>query len=253
VNEERRREGLATTDPGTGIAEKEGQKEDTERRPRGFKKGKPMSQGEITTLFLDIGGVLLTNGWDRNMRRRAAERFELDYEDMNDRHHLTFDTYEEGKLSLEDYLGRVVFHEPRPFSRDAFRQFMFEQSQSKPGMIELARHLKDRHRLKVAAVSNEGRELTVHRIRTFRLDEFIDFFISSCFVHIRKPDPDIFRLALDCAQARPERVVYIDDRKMFVEVAGGLGIRGIHHVDLAATRRALEEQGLDGRQATGTK
>ena len=212
-----------------------------------------MNQSGITTLFLDIGGVLLTNGWDRTMRRRAAERFELDYEDMDDRHHLTFDTYEEGKLSLEDYLGRVVFYEPRPFSRDAFKQFMFEQSQPKPEMIELVRQLKERHHLKVAAVSNEGRELTVHRIRTFRLDEFIDFFISSCFVHIRKPDPDIFRLALDCAQAQPERVVYIDDRKMFVEVAGSLGIRGIHHVDMAVTRRALVEKGLEGGQAAGTK
>jgi putative hydrolase of the HAD superfamily len=105
----------------------------------------------------------------------------------------------------------------------------------------------------VAAVSNEGRELTAHRIRTFRLGEFIDFFVSSCFVHIRKPDVDIFRLALDCAQARPEQVLYIDDRKMFVEVAGTLRIGGIHHVDTARTRRALEEKGLDGRQRTGKK
>jgi len=216
-------------------------------------KGCTMNQSEITTLFLDIGGVLLTNGWDRRMRRHAAEQFRLNYEDMDERHHLTFDTYEEGKLSLDDYLSRVVFYEPRPFSPDAFRRFMFAQSQPKPEMIELVRGLKETYRLKVAAVSNEGRELTVHRIQTFGLGEFIDFFISSCFVHIRKPDVDIFRLTLDCAQVRPEQVLYIDDRKMFVEVAGTLGIGGIHHVDSATTRRALEENGLDGGHGTGTK
>jgi putative hydrolase of the HAD superfamily len=66
---------------------------------------------KIKAVFLDIGNVLLTNGWDRRLRREAAEKFGLDHEEMNERHHLTFDTYEEGKLSLEEYLTRVVFYE----------------------------------------------------------------------------------------------------------------------------------------------
>jgi putative hydrolase of the HAD superfamily len=126
----------------------------------------------ITALFLDIGGVLLTNGWDRNMRKDAAATFGLDYEEMNERHHLTFDTYEEGKLSLDEYLRRVVFYEKRPFSLEEFRAFMFAQSQPYPDMIALVQDLKSRHRLKVAAVSNEGRELTIHRIRKFELGTF---------------------------------------------------------------------------------
>jgi putative hydrolase of the HAD superfamily len=198
----------------------------------------------ITTLFVDIGGVLLTNGWDHNIRSRAAEKFALDYEEMNERHHLTFDTYEEGKLSLEDYLNRVIFYRERSFSREAFKTFMYAQSQPFPEMIELIGGLKNQYGLEVAAVSNEGRELTVYRVQQFKLGTFIDFFVSSCFVHYRKPDEDIYRIALDIAQVNPENVIYIDDRAMFVEVAGGLGIRGIHHTTYETTRKALEGFGL---------
>ncbi len=198
----------------------------------------------ITTLFLDIGGVLLTNGWDRKARRLAAETFALDCDEMDERHHLTFDTYEEGKLSLEEYLTRVVFYEERPFSREEFRAFMFSQSRPFPEMIELVRHVKARHRLKVAVVSNEGRELNEHRIREFQLGTFIDFFISSSFVHYRKPDADIYRIALDIAQVEPAQVVYLEDRPMFVEVARGLGINGIVHTGCEATRRELAGFGL---------
>jgi putative hydrolase of the HAD superfamily len=138
-----------------------------------------VTQTFINTLFLDIGGVLLTNGWDRSMRQKAAQVFGLDYEEMNERHHLTFDTYEEGKLSLNEYLNRVIFYEPRSFSQDAFKQFMFDQSQPFPGMIALMRDLKERYHLKVAVVSNEGRELTIYRIQRFSLGAFVDFFICS--------------------------------------------------------------------------
>jgi putative hydrolase of the HAD superfamily len=202
------------------------------------------TSSSITTLFLDIGGVLLTNGWDHNIRTRAAEKFNLDYEEMNERHHLTFDTYEEGKLSLDKYLNRVVFYQERSFSRDEFKAFLYAQSQPFPEMIELMRRLKTQYGLEVAAVSNEGRELTMYRVQQYNLGAVIDFFISSCFVHYRKPDEDIYRIALDIAQVRPERVVYIDDRAMFVEVAQSLGIRGIIHSAYETTRTALEGFGL---------
>jgi putative hydrolase of the HAD superfamily len=202
---------------------------------------------DIKTIFLDIGGVLLTNGWDHNIRTRAAENFSLDYEEMNERHHLTFDTYEEGKLSLDEYLNRVVFYEKRSFSREEFKAFMYAQSQPFPEMIELMRGLKVQYGFEVAAVSNEGRELTVYRVQQFKLGTFIDFFVSSCFVHYRKPDEDIYRIALDIAQARPEQVLYIDDRAMFVEVAQGLGIKGILHSDYESTKKVLETFGLSFR------
>ena len=198
----------------------------------------------IRALFLDIGGVLLTNGWDHTMRQQAAEKFGLDYEEMNERHHLTFDTYEAGKLSLDEYLDRVVFCRERHFTHEVFKEFMFAQSQPYPQMIKLTESLKARYRLKVAAVSNEGRELTAFRIKKFELGTFIDFFVSSCFVHYRKPDPDIFRMALDMAQVSPEHVVYIEDRPMFVEVACSLGLHAIRHTDVETTRTALAELGL---------
>ena len=203
-----------------------------------------MAASQITTLFLDIGGVLLTNGWDRAARQRAAVKFGLDHGEMDERHHLTFDTYEAGKLSLDEYLDRIVFYQPRQFSRDDFKAFMYAQSQPFQEMIDLVRALKERHRLKVAVVSNEGRELTMYRVQKFELGTFVDFFVSSCFVHFRKPDADIFRVALDIAQVQPSEVVYVEDRPMFVEVAQGLGIHGIRHTSVESTRAALEAAGL---------
>jgi len=199
---------------------------------------------EITTLFLDIGGVLLTDGWDHHARKRAATHFKLEWAEMEDRHHLTFDTYEEGKLTLEEYLGRVVFYQKRPFTRAQFRRFMFAQSKPYPQMIDLVAQLKVRHGLEIVVVSNEARELNVHRIRKFKLDGLVDSFISSCFVHIRKPDRDMFRLALDISQAPTRQVVYIENTPMFVQIAEGLGIRSILHTDYASTRAKLASFGL---------
>ncbi len=199
---------------------------------------------DITCVFLDIGGVLLTNGWDHDARKRAAATFKLDLADMEDRHHLTFDTYEEGKLTLEEYLARVVFYRKRPFSRDQFRRFMFAQSKPYPDMIKLFAQLKARYGLKIAVVSNEARELNAHRIRKFKLDSFVDSFISSCFVHIRKPDEDIFRLALDIAQAPARNVVYVENTPMFAQIAQRLGIRTILHTDYTSTCAKLASLGL---------
>ena len=199
---------------------------------------------KMSALFLDVGGLLLTNGWDRSMRQRAAETFKLDYDEMDERHHLTFDTYEEGKLSLDEYLNRVVLYKDRPFSGEEFKTFMFAQSQPYPQMIELVCKLKARYGLKIVVVSNEGRELNAYRILKFKLDEFVDSFISSCFVHVRKPDADIFQLALDISQAPARQVVYIENTPMFVQIAEGLGIRSILHTDYRSTCAKLAAFGL---------
>jgi putative hydrolase of the HAD superfamily len=199
---------------------------------------------KITTLFLDVGDVLLTDGWDHHARKRAAMNFKLELSEMEDRHHLAFETYEEGKLTLEEYLGLVVFYQKRPFTRAQFRRFMFAQSKPYSEMIELVRKLKAKYGLKIVVVSNEGRELNLHRIRKFKLAGFVDSFISSCFVHVRKPDADIFRLALDIAQAPARQVVYIENTPMFVQVAEGLGIRCILHTDYRSTCAKLASFGL---------
>lgn len=203
-----------------------------------------MTLGPISTLFVDIGGVLLTNGWDRTMRRNAAEKFGIDYEEMNERHHLTFDTYEEGKLTLDEYLKRVVFHEKRAFAPGEFKDFMFQQSKAFPETIEMVRNLRKKHGLKVVAVSNEGRELTIYRREHFKLAGFIDFFVVSCFIHVRKPDADIYRMALDSAQVSPHQVLYLEDREMFVEIAQSMGINAIHHSNAKTTQSLLPRFGL---------
>jgi putative hydrolase of the HAD superfamily len=198
----------------------------------------------ITCLFLDIGGVLLTDGWDHHARKRAAKNFKLEWTELEYRHNLNFATYEEGKLTLEEYLVRVVFYQRRPFTRAEFLRFMFGQSKPYPQMIEMFAQLKVRHGLKIAVVSNEARELNAYRIRKFKLDRFVDAFISSCFVHLRKPDADIFRLALDIAQAPARQVLYIENTPLFVQIAEGLGIRSILHADYESTRAKLASFGL---------
>ena len=198
----------------------------------------------ITTLLLDIGGVLLTDGWGHEARAAAAAAFHLDREDLESRHHRAFDTFEVGKLSLEGYLDLVVFQVPRAFTRAEFTRFLFAQSQPHPRMIQLIRDLKAKHALKVMVLSNEGRELNAHRIRTFQLAAFVDAFISSSFVHLRKPDPDIYRLALDLAQVPGDQILYLENTAMFVRAAEAMGIRSLLHTDVDATTRALAELGL---------
>ncbi len=199
---------------------------------------------DIRVLFLDIGGVLLTNGWDSKTRRRAGEQYGLDLEEMNDRHHLTFDTYERGLLSLDEYLRRVVFYQDRPFTPEQFKEYMFHQSQPLDDNIEVFKGIAEANGLRVGSINNEGRELAIHRIRKFRLTELFEFFITSSFVHFRKPDADIFRLALDIAQVPPEQAVYVEDRLMFVEIAHELGIHSIHYEGMGGTLAALADMGL---------
>ena len=202
----------------------------------------------ITTLFLDVGGVLLTNGWDHHARRRSAKHFKLDWAEMQERHELNFETQEEDKITFQEYLGRVVFWQKRPFTRAEFRQFMFAQSKPFTEMIELVRNLKAKYRLKIIVVSNEAREVNAYRIRQFKLNGFVDAFISSCFVHLRKPDADIFRLALDITQTPARQVVYIENTPMFVQIAEGLGIRSIRHKDYQTTRATLASLGLENNE-----
>lgn len=197
-------------------------------------------ENKISTLFLDIGGVLLTNGWGKEARKNAVTHFKLDSEELNERHHLTFDTYEEGKLTLSEYLKRVVFYEKRNFSEDDFTQFMYSQSKPFQDSIDFFKEIKKRYNLRVIAVSNEGRELNQYRIKTFKLNELFDAMISSSFVHFRKPDADIFKMAIDISQTDPNNSIYVDDRLMFVEIAQSLGMHGLHYKDLQVAKDKLK-------------
>jgi putative hydrolase of the HAD superfamily len=200
-----------------------------------------MSTVQFNALFLDIGGVLLTNGWDRHSREGAAKKFNLDFTEMSERHSLAFDTYEIGHMTLDEYLNYVVFYQSRDFSPEQFKDFMFSQSQPYLEMISLIKNLKAQHSLKIVAVSNEGRELVKYRIKTYELDDLFDVFVFSGFIHLRKPDPEFYQMAIDLSQVKPENVIYIDDRPLLVEMGRKLGFWSICHSNVAATRSLLNE------------
>jgi putative hydrolase of the HAD superfamily len=205
------------------------------------------TKSKITCAFLDIGGVLLTNGWSHDSRKRVVEAVGIKLDEFELRHHQTVDTFENGHITLSEYLKRTVFYTKRSFTEKHFRALMMSQSRSYPKMLSLFRHLKQTYHLKLVAVSNEGRELNAYRIKHFKLDRLFDTVVSSCFIHCRKPDLEIFRLALDLAQVEPANALYLDDISMHVAMASGLGMHGIQHTDFSSTVTQLAKLGLRNR------
>ena len=200
---------------------------------------------KITALFWDVGGVLLTNGWDRHARRRAVEKFKLDWEDFEDRHELVVTRFETGRLALDRYLERTIFYRARNFSKDDFREFMFAQTQPIEGSLDLAGRLARSGRYLLAALNNESREINLHRIEHFGLRKVFSVFFSSCFLGVKKPDDEIFRLALDLSQRAPEECVFIDDRELNLECAGRSGLRTLHFRDATQLESELRCAGLE--------
>ena len=192
-------------------------------------------------LFLDIGGVLLSNGWGHESRGKAAEKFNFDYEAMNRLHEFIFNIYEIGSVDLEEYLDTVVFDQPREFTKEDFKAFMFSQSVELPGMLQWLIEWKSAaNGFKVISINNEGRELNEYRIKKFKLHRCFDAFISSCEVGMRKPDPGIFKLAMGVAQAHPDQCYYFDDRPMLVEAAARLGMHAFHHKGFESSKSIIE-------------
>jgi len=195
-------------------------------------------------LYSDIGGVLGTNGWDGRLRNSLCTKFNLDLDEIERRHHLMFDSFERGSLTFEEYLTRVVFFAPREFTLEQVREFAFKASEPWPENLECFRRIKNANGLKFAVISNEGQGITGYRVEKFGLKQLCDFMVISHFTGLRKPDPEIWRLALDLAQAEAFESVYVDDREMFVESARELGFTTIHHTSLEATREEFARLGL---------
>lgn len=203
-----------------------------------------MKNTKKTTLFIDIGGVLLSNGWGHEFRQKAVEKFNLNKVDFEAKHKIMYVTYEEDKITLDEYLERVIFYKKQDFTKADFRNYMFSLSTPHQEMIDFIKKLKQDNGLKIVAVSNEARDLNDYRIKTFGLDTFIDFFVSSCYIHLRKPDPKIFKMALDLAQVSSHDVIYIDDVQTFTDIASDSGIKSIHHIDWLTTSKTLATFGL---------
>jgi putative hydrolase of the HAD superfamily len=195
----------------------------------------------IKVIFLDIGGVLLSNGWGHESRQKAARTFSLDYAEMDTLHDLLFNIYEINGITLNEYLERVVFNHPRNFTKEDFITFMFAQSTELPGMLRWLKEWKPGCGFPVIAINNEGKELNDFRIKKFGLHQCFDAFISSCEIGMRKPDPGIFRLAMGIAQVSPEECIYFDDRLLLAQSARQLGIQSIHHQSFSTTKKILEK------------
>jgi putative hydrolase of the HAD superfamily len=211
---------------------------------------------EVKALFWDVGGVILSNGWDSSERAAAIRRFGLDAADFEQRHAAEFPALEMGRITLDTYLDRTVFYSarfdsPRPFSREEFTDFVFSQSTAKPETLTVLEGLAATHHYFMATLNNESAELNAYRIRTFQLTRFFSAFFSSCYLGVRKPEEQIYRLALEITQRVPEECIFIDDRPENLEVPKRLGMRTIQFVNAAQLRADLAGRNLNVEAGAG--
>jgi putative hydrolase of the HAD superfamily len=199
---------------------------------------------DVTALFWDVGGVILSNGWDRAARAEAAKKFGLDWEDFQDRHELASPAFETGQITLDTYLQRTVFYRKRAFTRDEFIAFIFGQSEEYPESRAVLSNLAQTKKYLLATINNEPLELNLRRIEQFNLRREFEAFFSSCFVRVRKPDEAIYRLALEVTQRRAEECIFIDDRALNLECARQMGMRTIHFENAAQLRQDLQANGV---------
>jgi len=198
----------------------------------------------VTTLFWDIGGVILTNGWDHNSRMDAAKTFQLDWEEYRERHDLSFPAFDSGQITLDQYLDRTLFYRTRPFTREEFTAFMFAQSKEYPETRQLLRDVARIKKHFLASINNEPRELNNYRIEAFGLRNEFQVFFSSCYLNARKPEEHIYRTALEVSQRPAEECVFIDDRPINLENPRRMGMHVVHHKNASETRAELRRLGI---------
>ena len=200
---------------------------------------------KITTIFFDIGGVCLTNGWDEISREKSAKQFSLDYEEMEERHEPVFEKFEKGKLSVDEYLNEVVFFKKRGFSKKDFIEFMYSQSHAFNSTLSILEKLSVKKKYQLATINNESRELNKYRINKFGLDKYFECFFSSCYLGVRKPEPEIFHTALHVLHKKPGDCLFIDDRKENYDSAGNSGLNSILLDEPENLRSRLEEFNIE--------
>jgi putative hydrolase of the HAD superfamily len=199
---------------------------------------------DVTAVFSDVGGVILSNGWDRGSRAAAAKKFGLEWEEFQDRHELASPAFETGRITLDTYLQRTVFYRKRNFTRQEFVDFIFSQSSEYPDSRAVLSSVASNGKYLLATINNEPRELNEWRIRKFDLRRDFKAFFSSCYLGVRKPEEGIYKLALEVTQRSPEECVFIDDRELNLECAKQLGMRAIHFQDAAQLRQELAAHGV---------
>jgi putative hydrolase of the HAD superfamily len=199
---------------------------------------------KISAIFWDLGGVLLTNAWDHNQRRQAMEKFQLDQTEFEDRHEMLASSFERGKINLADYLERTVFYRDRPFTIDAFREFMYSLSLPNNEALAIARSLAASGKYFMGTINNESMDLNDYRIAKFGLRDIFDVFVSSCFVRLRKPDEAIYRVALEVTQMPAAQCCFIDDRELNLDAAKRLGMSTIRMQNAQQLQEELTKLGV---------
>lgn len=200
---------------------------------------------KITSLFFDVGGVLLNNAWDHEERAQALAEFQLDPTEFQQRHGPLMPAFERGEMTLDEYLDKAIFYQPREFSREAFKARMFSLSQPRQDSLALGRRLAATGKYLMGTINNESRELNAHRIQAFGLGDIFTVFVSSCYVGLRKPDEKIYRLALDLTQKQADECCFIDDRPQNLEAPSRLGIRTILMQGATQLKDQLQAFGVD--------
>jgi putative hydrolase of the HAD superfamily len=198
----------------------------------------------ISAIFWDVGGVLLSNAWDREQRQRTLKQFDLDEVEFENRHEMLVSSLERGKITLQEYLECTIFYRPRSFTLNAFKEFMFSLSQPDTETLKLAAELTRSGKYLMSTINNESKELNLFRIQTFGLREIFSLFVSSCFVGLRKPEEGIYRLALEITQRAPEECCFIDDRPLNLDSASKLGMHVIHMENAEQLRQELSKLGV---------
>lgn len=202
-----------------------------------------MSRPPLTHLFFDIGGVLGSNGWDREQRAAARDRFGLD-DEFERRHAEVASDWETGAIGFDEYLDITIFHRDRPYTREAVREFILAQSEPFPESIALARRIAQTGWVTLMTLNNESEALNLHRIERFGIRDLFSAFLSSCWLGRRKPSRQYFDRALAIAQADPPRSLFIDDREQNLVPARRLGLQTVHFEGPAQLARALAATGL---------
>ncbi len=200
---------------------------------------------KISAVFCDVGGVLLTNGWDHAQRSRLVEQFGLDGADFDARNQMVSAAFDAGQLDIDQYLDRTIFYRPQSFRKQEVRDFMYAQSEALPDSIALIGRLAQAGKVFLATLNNESRELNLHRIEKFGLRNYFSAFFSSCYLGVSKPHPQIYRMALDISQRQPEECVFIDDRSLNLECARRLGLHTIQFLNAGQMESDLRTLGVE--------
>lgn len=207
-----------------------------------------LQRGEdIRTIFWDIGGVLLTNGWDAHQRAGVLNSLGVDllaYEAMHDRANFY---WERGLITARDFFEQTVL-ETNPqlgLTFEALWEWVCGESRVlHPGSFEILAALQRSGQYRLATLNNESRELNEYRLDAFELRAYFDYFVCSGYVHEMKPLPGIYRAAIDISGWPAHTALFIDDKQENCDGAEALGMRAIRFVSPEQLQQDLAQLGI---------